>query len=263
MKKKIKIVLIIVLGLVLLMLVGLIVIYHEKTIAILGYHNIYNSNDEQIEYNQFIIDVKNFEEQMKYLKDNNYKTLTLDEFYCFKKGECDYGRKTVMITFDDGYYYNYKYAFDILKKYNLNAVVFFVGTYASSSDNNINNDINSFMSLDTIEKAKVEYPNIEFASHSYNMHGKSNVSNLTKEEIVNDIEKFNSIYKTTYIAYPGGNYNEDFIKALKENNYKIAFGFGPEHRKAKRNDDDFDIPRLNISSDMSLTKFKLRINLPR
>ena len=263
MKKKVRIVIIVLLCLLLLVFIGLFVVYNDKAVAILGYHNIYNSDDEQIKYNQFIIDVKKFEEQMKYLNENNYKTLTLDEFYCFKKGKCDYGRKAVMITFDDGYYYNYKYAFEILKKYSLNAVVFFVGTYASSSDNNINNDINSFMSLDTIELSKKEYPNIEFASHSYNMHGKNNFSNLTKEEIKDDIKKFNSIYKTSYIAYPGGNYNDKFIEALKESNYKVAFGFGPRHRKARMNDDDFDIPRLNISSDMSLTKFKLIINLPR
>lgn len=166
MKKKVRIVIIVLLCLLLLVFIGLFVVYNDKAVAILGYHNIYNSDDEQIKYNQFIIDVKKFEEQMKYLNENNYKTLTLDEFYCFKKGKCDYGRKAVMITFDDGYYYNYKYAFEILKKYSLNAVVFFVGTYASSSDNNIDNDINSFMSLDTIELSKKEYPNIEFASHS-------------------------------------------------------------------------------------------------
>lgn len=263
MKKKIKILLIILLSLVLLGLLGISLIYNEKTIAILGYHNIYNKEDEQIEYNQFIIDTDNFEEQMKYLKENNYKTLSLDEFYCWKKEKCDFGRKTVMITFDDGYYYNYKYAFEILKKYNLKAVVFFVGTYASSNDNDINNDINSFMSLETIEKAKEEYPNIEFASHTYNMHGNSNVSNLTKEEIDKDIKEFNSINKTEYIAYPGGNYNDDFIEVLKENGYKMGFGFGPEHRKARRSDNDFDIHRLNISSDMSIEKFIIRINMPR
>ena len=170
-----------------------VLLYQNDTIAILGYHNIYNSDDEQISYNQFIIDTKNFEDQMKYLKDNNYKTLTLDEFYCWKNKKCDFGRKSVMITFDDGYYYNYKYAFDILKKYNLNAIVFFVGSYAVSSDNSKNNDINSFMSLETIEQAQKEYSNIEFASHTYNMNGDKNISNMEYDEIKQDIIEFNSI----------------------------------------------------------------------
>lgn len=95
MKKKVRIVIIVMLCLLLLVFIGLFVVYNDKAVAILGYHNIYNSDDEQIKYNQFIIDVKKFEEQMKYLNENNYKTLTLDEFYCFKKGKCDYGRKAL------------------------------------------------------------------------------------------------------------------------------------------------------------------------
>ena len=35
----------------------------------------------------FIIDEKNFEKQMKWLKILGYKTLTLDEFYAWKKGK--------------------------------------------------------------------------------------------------------------------------------------------------------------------------------
>lgn len=260
--KKQHILLFIIAFFVIIISLALIIVYQTETVAILGYHNIYDSKEETIEYNQFIIDKSNFEEQMKYLKDNNYKTLTLDEFYCWKKGDCKFGRKTVMITFDDGYYYNYKYAFDILKKYNLNAVVFFVGEIAQNSDNDKDKNLNSYMSLETIKKAKKEYNNIEFASHTFNMHGDKNVNNMTKEEINDDIKKFNAIYETSYIAYPGGNYNNDFIELLKQNNYKLGFGFGPEHRKATKKDLDFDIHRLNITSEMKLLKFKLRINMP-
>lgn len=261
MKRKYKILIII--GIIILIMGGYIIyLYSIPTISILGYHNIYNSKEEKIKNNEFVIDVDKFDEQMRYLKTHNYKTLSLDEFNCWKNKKCDFGKKTVMITFDDGYYYNYKYAFEILKKYNLNAVVFFIGTMATSSNNNINDDINSYMSLDTIKKSEKEYPNIEFASHSYNMHGKRNVGNMTKEEIKEDIEEFAKIYDTEYIAYPGGNYNNDYINLLKEKKYKNAFGFGPKHRKAKQSDNDYDVPRLNISSDMSIEKFKFRINMP-
>ena len=60
MKKKVRIVIIVLLCLLLLVFIGLFVVYNDKAVAILGYHNIYNSDDEQIKYNQFIIDVKRF-----------------------------------------------------------------------------------------------------------------------------------------------------------------------------------------------------------
>ena len=45
----------------------------------------------------------------------------------------------------------------------------------------------------------------------------------------------------------------------------MAFTFGPgkEHRKASQKDDAYKIPRLNISNDMPLWKFILRIILPK
>lgn len=44
----------------------------------------------------------------------------------------------------------------------------------------------------------------------------------------------------------------------------MAFTFGPgkEHRKASKKDDNYKIPRLNISAEMSMSKFKLRLLMP-
>jgi hypothetical protein len=55
------------------------------------------------------------------------------------------------------------------------------------------------------------------------------------------------------------------IEALKEEKYVMAFTFGPgkEHRKATRKDDKYKIPRLNISNDMPMWKFKLRLIMPK
>ena len=54
------------------------------------------------------------------------------------------------------------------------------------------------------------------------------------------------------------------IEALKEEGYTMAFTFGPgeEHRKASRKDNQYKIPRLNISNDMPLWKFIVRIKKP-
>lgn len=241
----------------------LMYLYKDSSIAVLGYHNIYDKNIDGNIDNQYSIEKQKFEEQMKYLKTHNYKTLSLQEFYNWKVNKHNYGRKTVLITFDDGYYYNYKYAFSILKKYNLKATVFFIGAYAKGNDNIINNKINSYLSLDTIKKCREEYPNIEFASHTYNLHEGIDIKSLSYEDIDADIKKFNQMYNTKFLAYPHGANTKEFKQALKDNGYLMSFGFDENnHRKVKIKDDNFDIPRLNISSDMSLKKFALRINMP-
>ena len=238
-------------------------LYYEQKIPVLGYHSFYKYKSELNEDNpEFINDINLFEKQMKYLKKHNYKTLTLDEFYCFKKGKCKQPRKSVVITIDDGNLSNYMYAFDILKKYNFNASVFYVGSYAENYGKE-EGTIYDIMSLDLIKKCEKEYPNIKFYSHSYNLHGKP-VTEFSLEEIKEDVKNMKKQGNFKYYAYPFGVYDDRMINELKVNGYKMAFGFGPkkDYRKARKSDDDFKVARLNISNYVSMNKFILRLVIP-
>lgn len=251
---------IIIITTILVLIIGtLFFIYREQSVAILGYHSFIES-DKRVEQNitnNMIMDIKVFEEQLKYLKKHNYKTLTMVEFEYFHRGECEIPRKSVLITIDDGYQSNYDLAFPLLKKYKMNATVFYLG---------INEDGHNeqYMSKETLDKVQKEYPNITIASHSYNLHIEGSI-NQSKEELIKDIKKQKEIVSTRYYAYPYGEHNKKMIDALKEEKYAMAFTFGPdkEHRKATRKDNKYKIPRLNISNDMPMWKFKLRINMPK
>ena len=240
--------------------------YRRQTIPILGYHSFYKDEKElKVKNDEYINNIADFDKQMKYLSDHNYKSLSLDEFYCWKKNKCNFPRKSVVITIDDGNLSNLMYAFDILKKYNLKASVFYIG-YNSKVAHNIgddNNTIYDYMSLDDIKKAKKDYPNIKFYSHSYNLHEKG-IKEYTDEEIKNDVKEMRKLDKSSFYAYPFGTYDNRIIKELKLNNYKMAFGFGPnkEFRKATKEDNDYHISRLNISNYVSFTKFKIRLLMP-
>jgi len=237
----------------LIFIIFIIVIYvkNDKKVAILGYHSVLPEK-LNTDNNEMIMDAEKFEKQLKILKKLGYKTLSLEEFNCWKNKKCKKPHKSVLITFDDGYYDNYKYAFDILKKYDMNAVVFVIGDNLSSE---------GFLDIETINISKEKYPNIEFASHSCNLHYRSDKK---YNEVDEDIKKMDTILETNYYAYPFGDYTEEYIQALKDNGYKNAFTFGPgkEHRKADIKDDNFKIPRLNMSSSIPMYKFILRMILP-
>lgn len=259
MKKKYIFLSVILLGII----ISFIVIFYEQKIAVLGYHSFYKYESELQEDNpEFINDINKFERQMKYLKDHNYKTLTMDEFYCWKQGKCSMPRKSVLITIDDGNLSNYMYAFPILKKYGFNATVFFI---ISNSEiyGKEKGTIYDTMSLELIEKCKEEYPNIEFYPHSYGLHGKP-VVQYTDEELINDIKSINKIGNYKYYAYPFGVYDDRIINLLKENGYIMAFGFGYNDgfRKARKSDNNYAIARLNISNYVSMNKFILRLKSP-
>lgn len=252
---------IIISSITILILIGIgITLFYPQKIAVLGYHSFYK--DEVETANNYTMNIQNFEEQMKYLHDKGYRTLSLDEYYCWKKNECKFPRKSVVITFDDGYLSNYMYALEVLKKYNFKATIFTIGAYApEKSEEEKNTD---YMSLELINKIKTENENINFASHTYDLHYEG-FENKDYDSMIEDIKNFSTIIETKYHAYPFGIFNDDMQKAYKDEGYKLAFGFGPtskEFRKSSKKDDDFNIPRLCISSDMSLTKFKLRMILP-
>lgn len=259
--KKISIsILIIFLGIILI----LAIIYKNQKVAVLGYHSFVESKDK-INYNDpMIMDIGKFENQLKFLKYNNYKTLTLEEFYCWKQKKCKIPRKSVLITMDDGFASNYYLAFPLLKKYKMNAVVFYVGNYVLNTVESIKDNPKSYMSLIDIENSKKEYPNIEFASHSFDLHYEGAVKNLNYEQLNIDTKKYKELNNSNFFAYPYGHYNDRIINVLKSNNYKMAFTFGPDknHRKATCKDNNYKIPRLNISNDMSIIKFILRLIVP-
>lgn len=230
----------------------LIIIYRKQTIAVLGYHDFTEGDS----VSNMQINIEKFDKQMKYLKDHHYNTITLEKMECFINKTCRLPRKSVMITMDDGYKSNYDLAFKVLKKYNFNAVVFYMGV-------NYNGENKNYMDLDMIREAKRKYPNIEFASHTYNLHHENDYL-LSYEEIDNDFKRMNSVLNTKYFAYPYGHVSKNMEDSLKNNNYKLAFTFGPgkEHRKVRQDDDKYHLPRLFISNDMPFWKFVLRLVIP-
>ena len=68
------------------------------------------------------IGIKEFEKQMFYFK-KKFNILKPDEFYN-KIRENKFKHKDCIITFDDGYYSQYKYGLDILNKHNIKAFFF-------------------------------------------------------------------------------------------------------------------------------------------
>lgn len=265
MKKKILIIIMIV---ILIIALGCLIVYfnNKDKVAVLCYHNIATAEEKSnfSDEADMIIDIENFEAQLKFLKQNNYKTLTLDEFYKWKEGKLKLPVKSVLITFDDGFLSNYYYAFPLLKKYNMNAAVFVVGEYAdNASQTQWDGNLNTYMPYELIEQSKELYPNIEFASHSYGLHYENAISENTLAQMLDDAQLYEySIGETSYLSYPFGKYNHNFITALQNRNYKMAFIEGPnknDYRKASLNDDNFKIPRLNVSHGMELWKFALRL----
>lgn len=238
---------------ILIVLLIIIVPYlFPKKYAVLTYHDFTTG----IPQNNMQKNIDEFEKEIKYLYNHHYKTLTLKEVECYMDHKCDLPRKSVLITFDDGWKNAYDLAFPILKKYNFNATLFYLGE-------NIDRTNSDFISKDELSIIKKDYSNIEIASHTYQNHIED-AYKKSEEELDKDFKSMKSIVDTKYFAYPYGNYSDNYIRTLKNNNYKLAFAFGRnvKYKKFDNKDNRYLIPRLSFSTTYPYWKFIIRMYLP-
>jgi peptidoglycan/xylan/chitin deacetylase (PgdA/CDA1 family) len=80
--------------------------------------------DDLLYKNQLSIAFANFHRFCQFLHKKKYKTVFLDEWYQLQKTANKTVKKTVCLTFDDGYLDNWTFAWPVLKKYGLRATIF-------------------------------------------------------------------------------------------------------------------------------------------
>src|SRR5699024_11146624 len=76
---------------------------------------------------------EHFEDQLAWLYKHGYHSLTTQQFAAHLAGKPT-PKRSVLITFDDGYLDNWVYAYPLLKKYGFNAVLFIVTAWIGDGD---------------------------------------------------------------------------------------------------------------------------------
>jgi peptidoglycan/xylan/chitin deacetylase (PgdA/CDA1 family) len=185
---------------------------NNSKVLVLCYHNI-NPNFN----NPFNMTPQEFEEQMKYLSDHGYKSITSKEFYALKTSTAPINQKYVMITFDDGHKYVYEQAFPIMKKYNFKGVAFLIAICVREKPSK---------RLLTIEQIKgLMNAGWEIGSHTLTHVNLKTVPLDTAEKEISGsktrLEKILNIPINT-IAYPFGGFNDDVINIIKKY-YSMAY----------------------------------------
>lgn len=141
-------------------------------IPILVFHMLVHDDVKRSKFfkNEWIGSIDVFNQIMEWLYVNNFETINTEDFYYWYKGKTEYDSKTVLITFDDGHYDVYYLVYPILKKYNFKATSFIIGSRIKKKTPNYDKNKIGYIGEDVIDKIRKEYPNLEFQSHSYNMH---------------------------------------------------------------------------------------------
>jgi peptidoglycan/xylan/chitin deacetylase (PgdA/CDA1 family) len=220
--------------------------YNDQSIPVIMYHSI-----DYEEGNELRVPKEKFREQMKYLKDNGYTTLTMGELYNFMTSNKPIPEKSIVLTFDDGYKDNYENAYPILKEFGLKGTVFII-TNCIDKDKGF---------LTSKELKEMDKNGMDIESHTLN-HDKLGELPYNKQvETLKGSKEFLEKLlnkKVKYIGYPYGKYNNDTIKATKDTGYNIAFT--TESGWANKQQGIYKLHRVYISANHSIKEFERRIN---
>lgn len=135
-------------------------------VPILMYHLILESSAG----NKYIVSPDDFENDLKYLRDNGYTTVQMKDLIEYVYNGAELPEKPVILTFDDGYYNNYVYAYPLLKKYNSKAVISIVGAYTDLYTENHDTHVNyAHLSWDNVKEMS-DSGYIEIQNHTYDLH---------------------------------------------------------------------------------------------
>ncbi len=216
--------------------------------------------------------IQQFDNQMKYLAENGYYTLSSDEFFLYKKDKLKVPKKSVLITFDDGWRDNFIYAYPILKKYNLKATLFIVTNWiehASKKNEKFepmqHKDCKKIAPLQP-SKVILSWDEIEKMSDVFDFHSHTHTHRdfyFEKCSWDEEFEKSKEIIKkrlgfeSTHLCWPRGKYDKNLIQLGKKFGYEI---FYTTKRGININDNSLDeIKRIAIKKDEKWLKKQLTI----
>jgi peptidoglycan/xylan/chitin deacetylase (PgdA/CDA1 family) len=186
-----------------------------------------------------IINPGEFESDLKYLKENNYTTITMKDVIDYVYDGKALPENPIMITFDDGYLTTYRYGYPLLQKYQMKIVLSIIGKstddFTRVGDDHLEYAHLTWPLLDEMLQSGL----IEIQNHTYNLHStragrvgckqKRNESAEEYEAVLSDdvmklqqeIVEMTGITPTTF-TIPYGEYNDNTIDIIKKLGFKAA-----------------------------------------
>ena len=225
-----------------------------QLVPILCYHNIAPQARGRL-----TIAVKTFEEQMGYLKSQGYRVINLKEFVEFVSLQRQLPKKSVVITFDDGYKSFLQYAQPILNKFGFSATLFVYTDYVGMGGNALTwPDLKKLLQDGfNIEGHSKSHSNLKRTSgESAAEYNKRLTAELSQSR---DIFQKNLGHTPAILAYPFGAQDDTVVQRTKEAGYTAAFTVRPQANPSFV--ERLRIHRTQIFSEMTLDDFAKYLNL--
>lgn len=208
------------------------------SLPIVMYHGLLKEEKRQGPY---VISPDLFESDLQYLKEHGYTTVVVQDLIDYVNDGTPLPEKPIMLTFDDGYYNNYLYAYPLLQKYQSKMVLSPIGRYTEQYSKE--EALHANYSNATWEQLKemIDSGLVEVQNHSYDMHsdgtkgkrkGAKRVSGETVEQytqaLKEDVQRMqdamaqNTGFTPTAFTYPFGAVSKESLPILKEMGFQAT-----------------------------------------
>lgn len=244
-------------------------------VPIIMYHSILKDPSRS---NKYTVTPAVLEEDLKYIKDKGYTTVTIADLISYVYDDSPLPEKPIILTFDDGHYNNYGYLFPLLEKYDMKAVISIVGSYTDKFSETDEANLNySYLRWKDI-KELMDTGRIEFQNHTYNLHSNTgkrigtkkikgetdeHYKSILKDDILKLQQEFegNTNYTPKCFTYPFGGISNASLDIIKELGFKASLSCEQGINKLTKNPNSlYLLKRYNRPSYISTYNFFQKIN---
>jgi peptidoglycan/xylan/chitin deacetylase (PgdA/CDA1 family) len=214
-------------------------------LRILAYHRIADSGPASLR--KFRLSPSEFDEQLHGLREQGYRSVTLDEWRVASRTRRPLPGKALMITFDDGYRDFAENAWPLLERHGFTATVFVVtGAVGSTSawDSDYG-DPAELMGWDEIRE--LSRRGVQFGSHT---HSHPALCGLSNDDVVRELLASRTALEEqlgtppSAIAYPYGDHDDVIAHLAGACGYSL--GLTCVERHAQLTDHPLKVPRFEV-----------------
>lgn len=232
------------------------VVNKAARVSILGYHDFTAGKTS----NDMVINIGDFRNQMRAIKDAQIPVISMGEFLSWKRGKSPIPDQSVMITIDDGWKATHSLALDVLKEFDYPFTVFLYKNYIGIGGKSMTYE----------EIRELTAAGATLASHSVSHQNLSDRKGRSagaytawlKEELEEShnflVEEFGDTGAVEKVfAFPYGIYNDQVTELAQEFGYKACFTVNG--KKSPWDAENMEIGRY-IVHGTTLANFDLALN---
>ena len=199
-----------------------------------------------------------FRSHMDYLYQHRYRVVPLDQIVNHIINSQKLDKKTLAITFDDGYWDHFLNVYPILNRYDFPATIFLTVKYIDGyweSEKAEGGRIKGLSRDQILEMHKGKL--IQFGSHGYTHNNFLSGNEEEREIEIRDSKLYleNLLGKDVpFISYPFGACDEGIKKIVREAGYKAGFSIW------NRKPDIYSVPRVPIHTHDGIRRFRFKLS---